>query len=105
MIRQWVVYLAQWDTEDGPVKIGTTGDLKRRMSDLQVASPYLVVAARVIPAEHQDIARMFERALHHELHEFQIRGEWYRDEPEVWDIFAKYEKDAFTAASAQDVEC
>ena len=102
MDRQWVVYMAQWDTEDGPVKIGSTSDVKRRISDLQVASPYLVILARVIETDHEEIARWFERALHLELREFRMRGEWFRDEPEVWDIFAKYESHGFAAASAQD---
>ncbi len=105
MDRQWVVYLMQWDTEDGPIKIGATCDIKTRLRDMQTASPYLVILARLIHTDHKNIAHMFERALHHELHEFRMRGEWFRDEPEVWDVFAKYEKDGFAAASAQDVEC
>jgi len=89
---------------DGPVKIGVTSNLKHRLTDLQVACPYEVVMERAIKTDHKQIAFWFERALHHELRDYRVRGEWYEDTPEVWAIFRKYQDDGFAAASEQDVD-
>jgi hypothetical protein len=62
----------------GPIKIGKSDIPRARLTDLQIAHSddlHLLCVFRAPPA--------FERALHAELAESRIRGEWFAPTPDV----------------------
>lgn len=63
---------------DGPVKIGITGKLGARMSQLQSASHERLLLVGVGEGDARD-----EADLHKALGDERIRGEWYRCSPRV----------------------
>lgn len=64
--------------EVGAVKFGVTVDLMRRFSSMQTGSAAtLEIAGAVIGQPH------YEKAIFEKLAPFRLRGEWYRESPEV----------------------
>ena len=65
----------------GPVKIGYSGNPKKRLYDLSVASfePLRLVA--VVPGDRRD-----EREVHEQLDHLRIRGEWFRPSEEMREV-------------------
>lgn len=63
---------------DGPVKVGKTDDVTKRLAALQTANPYKLVllAAFIAPPE-------IELQLHSGLAEHRLEGEWFRWCPEL----------------------
>jgi hypothetical protein len=53
------------------IKIGRTTDIKKRLMNLQVSSPDLLVLIKII--EHRD-----EKYIHEYFRNYHIRGEWFR---------------------------
>lgn len=74
--------------EDGPIKIGTTGDLESRLNTLQAGSP----ARLHVLATVRDQGSTFERRLHLRLKAYRLRGEWFTPHADVLEAVA-----AFTA--------
>lgn len=73
------VYFVQAKT-GGPIKIGTAGlyCVAKRLDSLQIGNPEeLVIRATVVGG------RTLERAFHIEFSHLRIRGEWFRNEPEL----------------------
>jgi len=70
--RRQVLYVIQRG-KDGPIKVGITRDVRRRMGELQVGS---AEPLRVIAVYNM---RQVERALHLELDEFRMAGEWFEE--------------------------
>lgn len=64
---------------NGPIKIGYTTDLPKRIANMRATLPYEVIVRAVFLA-----GRDAEQDLLQDLEEFQIRGEWFHDHPEVW---------------------
>jgi len=63
----------------GPIKIGSTSDLGKRLASLQTASPQRLQLVGAIPGGAE-----LERAIHARLSEFRISGgEWFGPAPEV----------------------
>jgi hypothetical protein len=56
----------------GVIKIGYSGNVAERLSNLDIASPVPLVLMCAAPGSVRD-----ERALHAFFHEHRIRGEWF----------------------------
>lgn len=59
--------------EPGPVKIGRAANVKKRIAQLQCASPYEVELLATLTE-----GGAHERKVHRHLRECRIRGEWFR---------------------------
>lgn len=82
----------------GPVKIGSTRDPAMRLRELQAASPMPLRIVRSFPGN-----RVMESRLHDQLRHLRINGEWFRDEPELWEAFATAASTAEASAPSADV--
>lgn len=60
------------------VKVGTTCNLKRRISEVQTGCPFRIAHAFAIASEYREEVRGLEKLLHMLLREQRLRGEWYR---------------------------
>ena len=67
----------------GFIKIGVTGDLRKRVANLQNASGSVL---RILATEPGGLAH--EQALHKRFEAYQIRGEWFKPGPELLDYIA-----------------
>jgi hypothetical protein len=72
--RNTYIYLIRQGLR-GPIKIGKSDIPRARLTDLQIAHSDDLCVFRAPPA--------FERALHAELAESRIRGEWFSPTPDV----------------------
>lgn len=68
------VYFVQ-QGDGGPIKVGTTNDLQRRLAQLQTASSSDLVLIAVAPGGIE-----LEASVHARCAEFRLRGEWFRAE-------------------------
>ncbi len=73
------VYFIQCGGDDGPVKIGFTRDLHRRLTDLQIANPYPLRVVLELPGADE----LYEFALHRHFAAACLRGEWFAFTPEL----------------------
>jgi hypothetical protein len=80
-----ILYFIQCNGDDGPIKIGTTGDIERRLVTLRTCNPYDLA---IIHAVESDDACAMERDLLVALRPHRIRGEWFAPEP----VFAHLKK-------------
>lgn len=68
------VYFVQCGEDDGPIKIGSTADVDKRLSQLQVGCPFdLTLLASILVEDAEEV----ERELHARFRSFHIRGEWF----------------------------
>lgn len=65
------VYFVQWKG-GGPLKIGVTKDIKKRLIELQNGSAIELRLVDTVPGD-----RDLEQRIHLELSRHRIRGEWY----------------------------
>lgn len=72
------VYFIQQET-DGPIKIGASRNVEARVKTLRTGS-HVALNLLGVTAGGFDL----ERALHHELSDFQLEGEWFSPTPEVF---------------------
>ena len=63
---------------DGPIKIGATRSIEKRIKTPQTGSHVALSVLAVVPGGFE-----LERDLHHELMEHQLEGEWFAPTPEV----------------------
>lgn len=73
---QWVYFVRHG--EHGPIKIGTAGDVERRLRSLQSGNPVTLVLLGAMPAWGGE-----ESELHAAFAEHRIRGEWFRPHPDL----------------------
>lgn len=71
--------------DGGPIKIGWTGDLDRRIAGLQTAHWNLIGLIAVLPGRPSR-----ERKIHRELAAHRIRGEWFEADA-VLDYLKQFE--------------
>ena len=64
--------------DDGPVKIGSTNNIRRRMQMLQTGSAYKLVLLRAFTGGEAE-----EKIIHARLSRFRISGEWFEASDEV----------------------
>lgn len=62
----------------GPIKIGYTTDLVKRLSSLQTGYPDRLELLLAFPGN-----RKHEKALHDKFEEYRLNGEWFRPAPKV----------------------
>lgn len=77
LIGQSVVYFVQAG-EGGPVKIGTTKDIKTRLIDIQIGCWVEIRLLAELPGNATS-----EAAFHRRFEEHWIRGEWFRPHEEL----------------------
>jgi gamma-glutamylcyclotransferase (GGCT)/AIG2-like uncharacterized protein YtfP len=69
-------------TMDGPIKIGyTSSDAIKRMGQLQTGHHEQLYLLGTIPGVMSD-----EKAIHKELAEYNIHGEWFEAKPELLEV-------------------
>lgn len=66
------IYFIQGES-GGPIKIGYTTDIKKRLNSLQTGYPDTLVLLSIIPGNIED-----EANLHSEFGEYRMRGEWFK---------------------------
>ena len=65
-------------SKSGPVKIGTTGNIARRRSVLNVSNPQYLRVLYCHEFTSKDEAARVETALHYRFRQSHIRGEWFQ---------------------------
>lgn len=68
-------------SEDGPIKIGYTISIEKRISSLQTGNSKKLVVLATISG-----SRNFERKIHNKFHHFKLNGEWFKPEKELLDF-------------------
>ena len=74
----YVYFIKSGNYDQSPIKIGVTGDVPKRLSDLQVGNPEELTVLAAIKVLGEDHAYWIERNLHKFFKEDHIRGEWFR---------------------------
>ena len=69
--------------DKGPIKIGTTYDLMKRLKELQVGNPKVL---RLLAAT---TTGYYEGGIHNQFYRSHIRGEWYRPVKDLLDLIKK----------------
>jgi len=85
------VYFIQ-GVHGGPIKIGYSNNLKRRLSVLQTSYPDKLHIIAYIPATQK-----FEHKLHKDLKRHRLYGEWFSPTPEVLQVISEVDKSLFYA--------
>lgn len=83
------VYFIQFKDETGPIKIGHTKHPDARLSNLQMASPYLL---RMLGYAPVDDGSVVEERLHYRFEACLMRGEWFACIPEILDLAARADR-------------
>jgi hypothetical protein len=71
------VYFIQMD-RIGPIKIGFTKDIGKRLLSLQVGSPYPLRLLLITPGNER-----FEKEIHSCLNNLRMEGEWFLPHPKL----------------------
>lgn len=74
--RRFIYFVQAGD--DGPVKIGITTDIRRRLTALRTGSPAPLRLLGHLPANSS-----FEKGLHRRLAAARLHGEWFKPTREV----------------------
>ena len=74
--EDWCVYIVQFGKK-GPVKIGMTCDVERRISESQTFCPATLYLLAKMPCESKESARTRERMFHQKFRALKVRGEWF----------------------------
>lgn len=64
--------------EGGPVKIGVSNDVEKRLATLQTGSPRLLRLLGSIPGDE-----LLEQEIHHRFSGHRLQGEWFEASPEL----------------------
>lgn len=83
------IYFIQFKDETGPIKIGHTKHPDARLSNLQMASPYLLNMLGHAPVYDGGVV---EERLHHRFEACLMRGEWFACIPEIIDLAARADR-------------
>lgn len=81
---QGLIYFIQGEP-DGPIKIGQTRDIRKRLRELQTASHEALRVVHAIPVHELNLVEL-EHRIHEHLAAFRVRGEWYLESPVLWRI-------------------
>ena len=71
--------------ENGPIKIGQTGDVEKRISQLQTGCPYEL---KLLWTYHGNSWK--EEEVHEALEAENIRGEWFHPSSNVFDFMKEF---------------
>jgi hypothetical protein len=83
-IKGGCVYFIQGES-GGAIKVGFSTELAKRLSQLQTGFPDTLRLLLAIPGTQDR-----EKAIHKRLSKYWLRGEWYKDTPEVREAMRKY---------------
>ena len=76
------VYIIECRTDESsssnPVKIGYTSNIKKRIGELQVGNPSLLVLLAAVAYETEQEAAKKEAHYHKMFNRHSIRGEWFK---------------------------
>ncbi len=73
----YVYFIRGGDKKHSPLKIGITGNIPKRIKQMQIGSPKKLRLQFAIIFENKKIARNVERILHEMLVGKNIHGEWF----------------------------
>jgi hypothetical protein len=76
--RRPVLYFIGGD--EGPVKIGYSCNLPKRLATIQAHSP---IAVRVLAAIHNAQGGQLEAAYHYRFAQYRLHGEWFERSSEI----------------------
>jgi len=71
------IYFIRCGKPGGPIKIGYAKNVEKRLSDLQVASPFTLSVVASIPVGSKKQAEKMEAWFHDRFYRKHIRGEWF----------------------------
>ena len=74
--KDWCVYIVQYGKK-GPVKVGMTCDLERRVCEGQTFCPAKIYVLAKFPCKTKKEAWEMEKRFHYKLRGVKIRGEWF----------------------------
>jgi hypothetical protein len=75
-VTSWVYFIQAGD--DGPIKIGTSRDPRKRFLELQTASPYPLHVRAIGPG-----GRAAEHRMHTRFAGCRLHGEWFEPVPAI----------------------
>lgn len=78
------VYFVQ-QSPDGPIKIGATRSVVKRLKTLQTGSHVPLTVLGVVPGGFE-----LESDLHRQLMDYQLEGEWFSPTPEVMAVVKRH---------------
>lgn len=79
-----IYFMRKGNSLDGPIKIGfTSSKAEQRMGQLQVGHHEKLYLLGTIQGSISD-----EKAIHKELSEYNIHGEWFEPKPELLEVIA-----------------
>lgn len=73
----YLMCIQEGDCIVGPVKVGITGSLSARLSQVQTGNPRKVVIAMYLPFPNRDIAATLEGGFHTVMGDHRLSGEWF----------------------------
>lgn len=73
-----VIYFIQAGNKKGPIKIGYTKDISKRLTELQVGCPFTLNLLFFFPAKSKKHAQKMESWFHNRWFRRHIRGEWFK---------------------------
>lgn len=84
--QQWVVYFITEEPSRGVYKVGFTGNLAKRLSQLQTGNPSrLRVDRQIALGSRQEVQRL-EAVVHRILQAYRVAGEWFALTPKEAEI-------------------
>lgn len=83
-MTQRLVYFIKPVGMDGPVKIGCSGNPRKRLSSLMSWSPFRLEIAATFPGEYD-----LEENLHQCFSDLHSHGEWFRPDPRLTETIKK----------------
>ena len=76
------VYIIECRTDESsssnPVKIGYTSNIKKRLAELQVGNPSMLILLAAVAYENEELAAEKEAHYHKMFKRHGIRGEWFK---------------------------
>lgn len=91
MARHGCIYFMQMQNADGYVKIGFSENVAKRLSSIQVGSPYKIEVIALLANESQTM----EGIIHTILVNSWIKGEWFRPTEEVLECIENVKNNNF----------
>jgi len=73
---QDVVYVIGW-SEGGPMKVGITDKIDKRIAQLQTGNPYKLKVFHTVPCDTRSESSEIESWTHARLGGFRLHGEWF----------------------------
>lgn len=92
----YCVYFIQCGV-NGPVKVGRSKNVRKRMGDMQIAVPYTLHYRIGLGVVEYELSKRIEKLIHEQFWSLNIRGEWFK--PEILSEASK----AFRRSTYRDI--